>query len=152
MKRIITICSGNLCRSPMAERLVKREANDSGLSVAVISMGTLGLEARQAPREVIAVMEELGLDLRNHRSQGISLGILRHADTILVMEAAHERHLVKLDPGLQPKIVYAGSLDPDDPTLEVEDPIGKDRETYLRCRDRLVRIASAMRERGMLGR
>ena len=137
MFRAIFICSGNICRSPMAQVAWTHRAKERNISTFAISMGTLGIFAKPPSRETVEVMREAGIALNDHRSQGVSVQLLPKANRIFVMEHAHRDALLRMDPGLSNRIRMLGSYDGDEDP-EIEDPIGKDMATYRRVRDRIL--------------
>lgn len=139
MHRAIFVCSGNICRSPMAEHLFARALRSRGLKGAVISMGTLGLQGRGAAAEAVEAMAELGVDISGHGSQGVSLGLLHHATEIFVMERAHRDYVLRADPALSARVVMLGAHDPEGGPEEIADPVGGPIEAFRACRDRLER-------------
>lgn len=146
--RAIFVCSGNICRSPMAERILRARAAAAGRRVTTLSMGTHGLVARKPPAEVIAVLDELGIDARDHRSQGLGAALLGHATNILVMEQAHVDAIRRLDPRLAARVRLLGGYDPQATgSPEIADPIGGTIDEYRVCRDRIVRCIDALLER-----
>lgn len=128
----------------MAERLFAAAATRRRIEHKALSMGTLNLQGRPASNEAIEALRLVGIDLSDHRSQGISIGLLNHADRILVMEQAHEARLRQLSPGLSPKIALLGEFDPDrSGPDEIDDPVGQPLEDFIECRDRLIRCIEA---------
>lgn len=148
-RRLIFVCSGNICRSPMAERIFMARARQRGHKVMALSMGTLGIHGRSAPREAIEACREIGVELDGHASQGLSAGLLGHAGAILVMETKHRDAIIALDTGLADRTELLGSYAPDAATggLEIDDPIGQPIEVYRACRDRIVRCVDAFLDR-----
>jgi protein-tyrosine phosphatase len=132
--RIAFVCSGNICRSPMAESLAEKRLDDRGISAVTLSAGTLGLQGRQAARQAQLAMEEVGHDISDHRSQGVSVGLLRHADAIVVMAPKHARKLEDDAPGLTDDIVHLWDW-ADAQIQGISDPVGEDIETFRACRD-----------------
>lgn len=143
MIRVVFICSGNICRSPMAERLFLAAARQRGVDAMAISMGTLNLVGRSASREAIEALRQIGVDLSDHRSQGLSIGLLRHADRVLVMEHAHRRRLLALDSVLADRIELLGQHDPAGPD-EIDDPVDQPLPAFIATRDRLVRAIDGL--------
>ena len=139
MHRAIFVCSGNICRSPMAEKIFASELKKRGLKGASISMGTLGLQGRSASRNSVIACEEIGVDLSHHSSQGLGAGLLHHATQIFVMERQRRAAITALDPALGARVVLMGTLDPEGGGDEIDDPIGMAIEDYRVCRDRLKR-------------
>ena len=120
--RIVTVCSGNICRSPLAEVLADRVAMTFAVEVEVQSGGTLGLIDRPSPRQVIAVAREIGIDLTRHRSKPLTREMVDWADHVLVMEVAHAmfiRETLEVDD--EHKITPLGPLVG---KPEIADPIG----------------------------
>ena len=86
---VLFVCTGNLCRSPLAEVLLRRRLTERGIDdTAVSSAGTWAAHSR-APREAQVVAEELGCDLADHRARRIDAGLLASADLVIGMTADH---------------------------------------------------------------
>ena len=120
----------------MAEVLANRAFSAAGSSAHVISMGTLGIFGRPASDHAVQVCADHQLDLSQHSSQGVSFGILDHADAIVVMERAHRDFLLQTRPGLK-NIWLLSSFDSGD--IDVSDPMGQNRAAYEACFIRLER-------------
>lgn len=139
-RRAIFICSGNICRSPMAAFLFQHACKQAGHSVAVLSMGTLNITGRSAHPHAIEALAPWHIDLTPHRSQGVSLGILAHADVIVAMAAKHRRSIVSASPQLASKIRLMSEFDPERGTpVDIDDPVDGTLEDFIVCRDRLWR-------------
>jgi protein-tyrosine phosphatase len=147
--KVLFVCSGNICRSPMAAEYFRHRAAHAGLShVVVDSAGTLGIEGQPAAAEAVEVLRGHGLDLRRHRSRGIRLSDLRTSDLVVVMELAHQDFLEALDPSLRGRIALLRSFEPGSKTAaspDLDDPIGGDAarfeggfETIRSCIEGLV--------------
>lgn len=142
--RIISICSGNICRSPIAAVLLERKLEERKAPSVIISAGTLGLTGHQAAVHARAAVQALGLSLEGHRSQGISLPLLRMADHLLIMSTRHETAILSLDPALEERLVRLWHYD--DETREgsgIPDPVGQDLLAFIACRDLLDRCLDA---------
>ncbi|HUQ63692.1 MAG TPA: ribose 5-phosphate isomerase B [Acidimicrobiales bacterium] len=96
------MCTGNICRSPVAEALLRHRLSDSGADVHVASAGLLrgGLPASE---HGIAVLAERGFDLSEHRSQPVTPQLLEGADLVLGMAREHVREAVVLVPQAFPR-------------------------------------------------
>ena len=90
---VLVVCTGNLCRSPLVAALLQREVDQAGLPALVGSAGTSAPFRRAPDRRLLKVADELDLDLRDHRSQPITLEQLQTADLVLTMTAAHRREI-----------------------------------------------------------
>jgi len=120
--KLLMVCSGNICRSPLAEVMSVAIGSELGIPVVARSAGTLGLKRRPADPKSVKVAREIGLDLSGHRSQAITPELLDWADFVLVMELSHGAHLrMHFDPK-EDRIMPLGPLigKPDIP-----DPIGR---------------------------
>jgi len=135
---LLVICSGNICRSPFAEgylrmRLAQREQQD----VQVRSAGTLGIVGSPASSDSIALAQEAGFDLSEHRSSAVTFDAVDEAGIILVMEEAHRRELARLFPEETARVHLLSEFHPSvrDPARapDVFDPIGLPLEDYRRC-------------------
>lgn len=135
-QRIVFVCSGNICRSPLAERMAKAMLEERGIPAVVISAGTLGLQGRSAAANSVTVAAEVGVDLEGHRSQGVSIPLMRMADKIVVMAPRHETELLSKDRGLAGKIVRLWEY-LDEGLDHIPDPVGQDVETFRVMRDRV---------------
>lgn len=119
---LLFVCSGNICRSPMAHVMAETWAPGLGLRAQVQSAGTLGLIDRPAAKGMIAVGDEVGLDLRRHRSQALTAALIDWADVVAVMETAHALECRRLAPHAPvEKVVHLGTWAGQ---AEIADPIG----------------------------
>lgn len=94
MKRILFVCTGNTCRSPMAEALLRKKAEDRGLSLEVKSAGVSALPGITASSPAVEVLKEKGIDHRHHRSQPVTKELLLWADVVLTMTRSHHQWLI----------------------------------------------------------
>ncbi len=142
-RRIICVCSGNICRSPMAVALLKQKLNHRGVSAMVISGGTLGIQNRRASEFARAAIAELGgpmVDtIEQHRSQGLSAGMLQRADDILVMAPRHEQYIRRVAPHAADDIVRLWQYGGDKTLRRIPDPVGHNAEVFRGCRDLIDR-------------
>lgn len=136
--RLAFICTGNICRSPMAAALAGDLLKQRERPAVIISAGTLNLVGKPADRHAIAALEEIGISLDGHRSQGVNNPLVRMADHLIVMAPRHATELIKAHPALKPKIVR---LWQHHPTVieQIDDPIGQDLDAFRECRDVITR-------------
>jgi protein-tyrosine-phosphatase len=120
--RLLFVCSGNVCRSPMAAAIADRVALELARDVEIRSAGTLGLEGHPAHGHVVSVCREIGLDVAAHRSQGLTEALVRWADRIFVMEPEHAVRVHELAPDLGEERVIG--LGPYAGRPFVADPLG----------------------------
>ncbi len=143
---ILFVCTGNTCRSPMAEVLMRRALESRGhTSVTVGSAGTGAWEGGPASEGALLVGLENGLDVTGHRARLLTRDVVRSADLVLTMSAQHRERAVALGAGDRAHVLgeYAGR--PPGQT-EVNDPYGADLDSYrttFRELDALVSVVAA---------
>ncbi|WP_159450137.1 hypothetical protein [Demequina sp. NBRC 110056] len=95
MTSILTVCTGNICRSPAAELLLREYLGD----IAVISSaGTSAMTGHGIPAEMLMNLDGAGLDGREHRAQPATVALLQEADLVIVMAAEHRTRIVQDSP------------------------------------------------------
>jgi protein-tyrosine-phosphatase len=141
MQRLLFVCTGNLCRSPMAAAIADQLALAMAREVEIRSAGTRARAGDPAHPQVVAVCRELGIDLTAHRATPLDEALVRWADRVFVMEPEHATAARTLAPDLpEASVVHLAGLVG---KAVIEDPIGAwFRSTYRRTRDEL---ASAVR-------
>jgi len=133
MPRILFICTGNICRSPMAEVLLRNRLEKEGLiGWEVKSAGTWTVDGASASRYAIQLMAERGLDLGSHHSQGVNRRMLEQADLVLVMTQGHAEAL-RLEFPDQSEKVYLLSEMRNGHRFDIDDPYGGSQAEYQAC-------------------
>jgi protein-tyrosine phosphatase len=99
--RILVVCTGNICRSPMAEALLRTRLGDK---FEVASAGTAALIGYPADQMAVAVCTERGLDLSAHRAQQATLPLLTGYDLILALDQTHSQWLNQRYPQMHGRV------------------------------------------------
>ncbi len=121
--RLLFVCTGNICRSPMAVGLADLISLQRNVDVELDSAGTLGLEGRPAAPKAVAVCHEIGVDLRRHVSKGVSQELVDWAEHVFVMEHVHADKLREaFGDAVLDKVVAMGPLAG---KPGIEDPYGR---------------------------
>lgn len=144
---VLVLCTGNSCRSPMAQVMLAGMLD--GVPVFVGSAGTAAPVGNPATPFAVTVMRELGLDLSRQRARQLDGSMIRAADLILAMEKEHRDRVLELAPEAAGRtrllLSYVGPED------KVEDPYGMSIEVYRRVLDKmrpaLERVAAEVKQR-----
>lgn len=144
-KKILFVCTGNSCRSIMAEGLMREALKRLGKEgITVASAGVSAIDGFNPTKETVESMMARGIDVSAARSKSITEEMIKDYDLILVMTAHHRDEIIERFPqadhkthilkkyGLQNSSVAEGNID-------IIDPIGKPLEVYERTLDEIKR-------------
>jgi protein-tyrosine-phosphatase len=140
LKRVLIVCKGNTCRSPMAVAILNDLLRRGGHAevVEVRSAGIWAVEGQSATADAQRTMQERGLDVSKHHAHLLNAGDIRTADLLITMEASIAE-VIRIEAGwAAAKTVTLGDL-ADDPG-DVADPIGRGMEEYRRTADLLLHL------------
>jgi protein arginine phosphatase len=133
---ILFVCSGNICRSPMAEYLL-RDRLGPRAKWEVRSAGISAISGFPASRPGVIAMKELGIDMSEHQSQPVSRELIDAAKVIVVMTASHRDQLRAMHKGVIDKVFLLKSFCDKNTKGDVEDPIGSSDGMYREIRDEI---------------
>ena len=147
IKNVLLVCTGNICRSPLAEALLERALRDRAIAeVTVTSAGTGAWNGAPASEGAYLVGLERGLDLSGHRARLLTRELVEQADLILTMARHHRARVDEL--GGEGRVFvlgeYAGR---EGNEAEVSDPFGGDLDVYRDTCAELEALVAAVVER-----
>ncbi|MEX2215799.1 MAG: Sua5/YciO/YrdC/YwlC family protein [Phycisphaeraceae bacterium] len=139
---MLLVCSGNTCRSPMAEAIAKNMiSTERGIKadeleaagVRILSAGAFTTSGMPAAHEAIDAMNKIGIDLSQHRSRSLSPELIHEADVIYTMTNNHRDAVLNFDREAADKTFTL------DPNGDIDDPIGGSLTVYQRCAELIRR-------------
>ena len=134
MKKILFVCTGNTCRSPMAEALFNHIVNDEEYKASSCGIYSDGSPISKNAKEAL---KEYGIDF-SHTSTQVSDNLLYDADYIIGMTANHAQNLISMFPQYADK-TYAMPID-------IADPYGGNIDVYRNCRDEIEKCVTVLIE------
>ena len=147
MKTVLFVCTGNVCRSPMAEGIFRQAVRGRG-DYRALSAGLGAAEGQPPSAYAVQAVKELGIDISAGRSRMLTAELVQQADYIFGMTHSHLDTVAMLYPQAAEKIFLLREFDEtlDAFDKDISDPIGGSYEVYLNCRDQIEQgIVSLLR-------
>ena len=137
-KNVLIICTGNICRSPMAVGLLRKELMGHP-EIRIISAGIIAGDGNTASSNAVEAMKEIGISIAGHRSRHLTKEVLKSSDIVIVMTQAHKLEVVHMldAPGKEIYLIKEFSSNEHEKNMNVSDPIGESILVYTKCRDEI---------------
>ncbi len=140
-RHILFVCTGNSCRSVMAEYLFRQMFRDRQ-DIHVSSAGTGVIFPTSASQEALNVLRERGIDAGGHLSQPVTNMLLKKSDIIFVMTRSQRSQVLERVPGVEKRVYLLGEFQAHpirrESDQDIMDPIGKSHAEYQQCRDMIL--------------
>ena len=134
--KIMFICTGNICRSAMAEGMMKKLIKENNIDAEVYSCGIYAETGNGPTYNAQEAASEYGADISNHRATNIRNSKIEEMDIILCATISHKQSVLYLHPELEGKVFtmkeYA-KLDKNGQDMDIKDPWGYDEFVYRKC-------------------
>jgi protein-tyrosine phosphatase len=135
---VLFICTGNTCRSPMAEALFRHRCGDR-LDWSCCSAGLYAAAGSPASAHAVEAMAELGIDLSGHRSRPLQAEQLKEAEMVVTMTAAQRLELIQDFPEVGNRVFLIKSFGTSKVPADITDPFGGSIQAYRKTRDEIDR-------------
>ena len=138
MKKVLFVCTGNICRSPMAEGFFRELTRERG-GFESLSAGLAAMDGQSPSTHSVTAMSELGLDISDQSSQQVTPQLVEEMDYIFGLSTGHVENLVHYFPQASEKIFLLREFVEELPAgrKDIADPIGGSLEVYRSCRDEI---------------
>lgn len=132
---VLLICTGNTCRSAMADLLLREMAEIQGLQIQVQSAGVAAYPGEPASKGATEALAKRGIKAHQHRSQTFTLELANWAHLILTMTRSHKEQIVRQYPSVSDRIFTLKEYISDSETadLDIEDPYGGNSIVFESC-------------------
>ncbi|MBO5179542.1 MAG: low molecular weight protein arginine phosphatase [Clostridia bacterium] len=134
--KIMFVCTGNTCRSAMADGLAKKVVKERKLDIEIYSAGIFAAKGEHASYNSVAIMKEYDVDIVTHTATPIEESNVEEMDLVLCATQKHKMQVISKYPELTGRVYtikeYAG-YDKEDTNIDIQDPWGYDLNMYRTC-------------------
>jgi protein-tyrosine-phosphatase len=139
--KILFVCTGNTCRSPMAEgmfaEIIKSKGMETG-AFSIMSAGLMTIDGLEASKHAVAVLLDKGIDISGYQSKRLTGNMIEEADLILTMTLAHKIDVIHMSEKAKGKTYTLKEYaNPEDNNMDITDPFGMDIDTYRQCAEEI---------------
>ena len=140
MIHVTFICTGNICRSAMAEGYLKYRIKEIGKETEVVvnSAGVYAMQGEESPTNAKCAIEKYGANINSHTATTLERANLSQATHILVMTERHKKDVISRYPNVADKVKLLGEYAKDKKYKEIDDPWGYSFEVYEKCAKEIV--------------
>ena len=138
---ITCVCTANICRSPMAEKLLEHALRAEPVplnSLKVVSAGVSAVDGEPPSANSVKALDKVGLELKFHHSQQLTRQLVEDSALILCMTESHRYFIDQMFPGHKTDVRLFRGLMPPEAGDQIPDPYGLSLRAYEACRDSMV--------------
>ena len=141
MRKIMFVCTGNICRSAMAEKMLAKRVKEENLDIEVYSCGVSAQSGDWPTFFSIEACKDYGVDLAKHRATNIIYSDIEEMDLVLCATESHKDIVLDWYPDLEGKVFTMKEYVNDTENgIDIKDPWGYDSEVYRKCASEIESI------------